>query len=490
MPPLVGKVEELSLCLPGDKILAWYSDDTMYHERVLIWKAPGTSSWFILTPDSDLYIEDYNDPDNGPESFLIKNQHFAYYSRLAHPVYRFANDPTEEELKGYIEKAFDEMGISEVGPDAWQPAYVRVGRDLVSASKILGRRLVTRRRVRGGGVVQPAREHLDELVGGLDSELQNDVSTIEPAPEGKVWVLVPALGSDETLSEVIVVKGIGIRTGLDRGLVKVHGAWRFLQLMTTHEFAEFAGRKNQVHEDPLARELGIKKAEPPMTTEGEKDSRETNPDARVLEVDYDSEGERFKEWRQVTLECRDFNFSDWPLDGPLTTQHFLKHTARNGGDPKRWLAEWMRAKQIQEGDRVSFEMKVLIECLYIGGTYDQLNLSGLASIEVIARRIQAIVDAYSSGPIPDWHSAKVMTLYRSPEDAISPQLRSWAARKNKEELDLAQTRAKVREGRRGLSSPEESGAAALADGALPAAGPKVKAKAKGRGRGLEAPQAQ
>lgn len=40
----------------------------------------------------------------------------------------------------------------------------------------------------------------------------------------------------------------------------------------------------------------------------------------------------------------------------------------------------MRAKQIQDNDRISFEMRVLIECIYIGGTYDQLNLSGLACI--------------------------------------------------------------------------------------------------------------
>ena len=58
-----------------------------------------------------------------------------------------------------------------------------------------------------------------------------------------------------------------------------------------------------------------------------------------------------------------------------------------------------------------------------------------------------MVDAYSAGPIPDWGAAKVMTLYRSPEDAISPQLRSWAARKNKEEMELAQSRAKLRASR-------------------------------------------
>ena len=256
MPPLVGKVEELSLCLPGDKILAWYSDDTMYHERILIWKAAGTSSWFILTPDADLYIEDYNDPDNGPESFLIKNQHFAYYSRLAHPVYRFAKDPTEEELKAYIERAFAEMGLEEIGPDSWQPAYVRVGRDLVSASKMLGKRLVTRRRVRGGGIVQPVRDHLhEEIIGGLDSDLQNEVTVIEPAPEGKVWVLMPTATDKEFVSEVVISKGMGIRTGLERGVVRIHNNWKFVQMMSTQSFAELVSKRSFAANDPLAKEL-------------------------------------------------------------------------------------------------------------------------------------------------------------------------------------------------------------------------------------------
>lgn len=158
-------------------------------------------------------------------------------------------------------------------------------------------------------------------------------------------------------------------------------------------------------------------------------------DARTLFVDYDTEGERFKEWRQVTLECKEYSYKDWPLEGPLTTLHFLKHTARHRGDPKRWLSEWMRAKQIQENGRMRLEMRILIECVYIGGTYNQLNLSGLACVEVVVRRIQAIIDAYSTGPIPDWHSARVITAYKSPEDAISPQLKM---------------RLKVRDGRKGI----------------------------------------
>ena len=112
-------------------------------------------------------------------------------------------------------------------------------------------------------------------------------------------------------------------------------------------------------------------------------------------------------------------------------------------------------------------------------------------MEVIARRLQAIVEEYAAGSAgnPDWHSAIVITNHRGPDEAIAPSLRSWAAKRNKAETELAQTRAKIREHRR-LAVVDEAAAAAVADGVLPA-GSKEKAKVKsGRGRGLAAPDGQ
>eukprot|EP00435_Cladocopium_sp_Y103_P073271 s29_g43.t1 len=491
MPPPEGKVEELSSCLPGDKILAWYSDELVYHERILIWKT-GASTWYILTPDKDLYEENYADPAEGPSRFHIKGLHFKYYSRLPHPVYRFENDPTEDELRSQVEKALDESGIDISADGAWRPQSVRVGRKEIRLTEFLPGRAIPRRATRGGGVVEHPANQLEGLFPEIDPRLAREVSVIEPAPPGKLWVTIPALGDTSPPAEIVVSPGSGVRAGEADGLVQVGSSWKHVRLMSMEDFsALFSAAGQGVRFDRLARDLNLEEERADARQAADvAASSESNPDARVLAVDYDSEGERFKEWRQVTLECKEYSFSDWPLDGPLTTLHYIKHTARYGGDPKRWLSEWMRSKQIQEGDRICFEVKVLVESIYLAVTYDQLNVSALACIEIIARRIQAIVEAYSSGPVPDWHSAKVMTLYRSPEDAISPQLRSWAARKNKEELDLAQTRAKVREGRKGLVVPEEAAAGAVADGALPNSGPKAKARPKGRGRGLEAPPPQ
>ena len=132
-----------------------------------------------------------------------------------------------------------------------------------------------------------------------------------------------------------------------------------------------------------------------------------------------------------------------------------------------------------------FELRTLVEAVYMGCCYDQLNVAYLASFETLVRRIQAIVDAFSAGPRgnPDWGSAKIMTNYRGPEDAVSPQLKTWASKKGKEEADLASARVKMKEARRGVSTEE---ARAVADGALPSGKAGGKGTKRG-GRGLAPP---
>ncbi|CAE7336322.1 unnamed protein product, partial [Symbiodinium sp. CCMP2456] len=185
-------------------------------------------------------------------------------------------------------------------------------------------------------------------------------------------------------------------------------------------------------------------------------------DARTLYLDFDNQGTRYKSWKTLVQECKDFTYSDWPHEGPATTMHMIKAMERQGGDPKGWLEIWC-----------------LIEALWLGGTFDQLNLPVLSSFETLSRRVAAIVEAYSQGPssAPDWSSARLITGYKGPEDIVMPQLKTWVARRGKEEADLHQARNRVKELRRGTQVADE-GADAVADGSLPA-GARPKPKAKG-----------
>ena len=150
-------------------------------------------------------------------------------------------------------------------------------------------------------------------------------------------------------------------------------------------------------------------------------------------------------------------------------------------------SEWLRAKHVQDIDRVAFEMKCLAECLYVAGTYDQLNVASLGCLEVISRRMQGIVEAYASGSPgqPDWHCARVITSYRGPDEAIAPGLRSWAAKKNKEETELAQTRAKFREHRKGLTMVRGCGSQRRSGRCLTSTG-EGQSQGQGPWRGLGA----
>ena len=88
--------------------------------------------------------------------------------------------------------------------------------------------------------------------------------------------------------------------------------------------------------------------------------------ARTLFIDHDSEGSRYKEWRQVAIESQLYSYSDWPLEGPAAVHHLL-------GNPLVWLQIWARQKHIGESDRVMHELRCLTDVLFYGGTFDQLN---------------------------------------------------------------------------------------------------------------------
>ena len=183
-----------------------------------------------------------------------------------------------------------------------------------------------------------------------------------------------------------------------------------------------------IEEESLAAQVG---ADPGAA----RDNLEDPGDARTLFIDHDSEGSRYKEWRKVAIESQYYSYSDWPLEGPATVHHLLRHTRKHGGDPRVWLQIWARQKQIGESDRVMHELRCLTDVLFYGGTFDQLNMPVLVSFEVVARRIASIVDAYQAGgSSPDW--AKIFSGHQGPEDLVMPPLKTWAAGRGREEAEI------------------------------------------------------
>lgn len=193
----------------------------------------------------------------------------------------------------------------------------------------------------------------------------------------------------------------------------------------------------------LRARLGQAGATTPRGAGAEED--EHTADVRTLWVDYDDQGERYKEWRRVAQESHAQHFSDFQSDGPPKQVHLCKHMLRHGGDPRMWLQLWQREKKLEATDKVVHEMKVLTDSLFYARSYEQINVGARVAMEVICRRIQLLVDAYANPLRPNWDMAKVFNGQASPDDGISPSFRSWATKRSRDEAEIASARAKVRE---------------------------------------------
>ena len=456
----------------------WYTDDDVYHERILVWRVD-EDTWYVLTPDRDLYPECWSGrSDEGPISFKLKDVDFRYFSRVSQPVYRFATYPTDDEFKSHISTALRELGLEGVNPLPWTPSSILDMRGQEANTRTYLEGTLVRRRI--------VRRDLGRLDVPDPTQDPNacGISSLQAAPDGSLWVSMHDTEDHELGSEVGVPSRQAVRLDEANGVVKGPKGWTLVKLVKIGDLPDMVGsmdamvRSRQVKRDGTSESAA--KAADGEVVEVEADGAE---DARTLAVEYDDQGERFRSWRDATRECREYSYPDWPHDGPQTALHLMKYMHKNGGTPKQWLLVWSRHKGIHDNDRVMHEMRALLEAFEYAGTYDQLNLGSLACMETLGRRMQSIVDAYNSGSAasPDWGAARIMSGYQGPEDLVSPTLRSWAAKKGKEEVELAAARAKIRDYKK-ISTPADEAAAAVSDGNLPAGGVPAKPKRKAKAR--------
>ena len=88
----------------GDAVLAWYDDDSVYHERAVLWPMKEGRT-VIATPDGDVYAEDLsgNDVDGPARARALAPDR--KLPRLGYGTYRFGAWPSDEELRGMIREA-------------------------------------------------------------------------------------------------------------------------------------------------------------------------------------------------------------------------------------------------------------------------------------------------------------------------------------------------------------------------------------------------
>ena len=454
---------------PGLRVGLWYPRDTVWHERLLLYPAGGTY-WWVLTPDADRYAEDVSGSvgDGCSRAFACAPDGTA--PALAHGAfYRFAQAVPWEVLRAEVLASRTDQLAHAGGAALVDPLEVYTWTGAPRPFGDLRRRMP----LRGAG---PA-------VGGTDTPpgdaapLADDGAPAAPAaaalepPEGCAW-LTSSPGRLRLGLEVVLEAG-SVRLDERHAMVKEEGVWQLVEAVRIGSVDAFRdSRPRQVlklveADLPADGRVGAapsSEAAPAQAAagtaglgEGDKDLRDRlgvpapeaapEPDAgedvRTLWVQHDERGERHKSWREVVREIKKYTFKDWPLeDGLSTVEHMAKRWEQSGGTPLLWLELWARDRLLNQSDRTYIEMKCLLSAIHYAGSYDQVNLASMASIEVLCRRVSQIVEAYSGDPNkpPKWGGLRHFMGVAGPMDVIDPALRTAVFRRNKEEMELEKGR--------------------------------------------------
>ncbi|CAK9106636.1 Uncharacterized protein SCF082_LOCUS49674 [Durusdinium trenchii] len=450
----VGDVEEECYrnLTSGSRVLLWYSDDHVWHEA-LIGLVLGGEQVVMYTPDKDLYIESIGCKGlEGPIRLRGLKPDLGLPSRLRAPAYRFREIISDTLIKQVFRDSV-KLAEREAGCSVALPTHI---------VNHAGQRK-TLEEFFGGSFV---RSRQPTPIGKLDksSDSPKNAVKVQPALGDFVWLAAEPLGGLILGQEVSLNSETDVQVGTSCALALRKGVWVKVDMVKLSEVEGYADRRRALFGVSSAAGSG----ECPQPGKGGSN------DVRTLWVDFDEHGDRYKRWRDVCKESYTPSFDQTPLEGPTTGLHLIKHAERHGGDPRLWMQLWCRSKHIETTDRTFHEMKVLVDALFFAGTFDQVNIPALMSMEVVCRRIQAFVDAYSNPSRPSWENAKIFAGQGTPEDIVSPTFRNYATRKNKEELELLQARQKVRELRGAPAIAQEEGDAAES---LP-----TKVAREGRGR--------
>ena len=368
-------------------------------------------TWAILTPDEDHYIERRSDyvemvqlgPRGGPPEAL----------RRAHvEIHRFDEFYYREQLTEIFEEG------RRIAADA-RLAVVAVG---------AGPRRLTGKRPVGGAApaaaaVSPAR--VDEMFILAEPTKARDV------------------GAD--VSDQTVVCRFPPLTGTDL-LVKVDGMIVRAKAVKVEDGVKWSEERRSFLKDRLGLAAGAGPTTEPAFLE----------DARTLPVLYDARGERGRAFASGVSVLDPQIFEDWPYDPPRTALYYAKEIGKLGFGPVARHEKWMIDNKLTQDDVGVSEHEVGSEILETLLAYDQVDISNLAGVERLVRRLQFIEEGYRqkleskrmekstdfSGSMAEHFSGKPRMAGGA---IVSPALLKHAAEKAAQDNDILKQQRKAAE---------------------------------------------
>ncbi|CAK0909748.1 unnamed protein product [Prorocentrum cordatum] len=411
---------------PGRLILVWYGGGEAYwHERLLLCRVRGTT-WVIVTPDGDVYPEDIRALGGTP--CLQGSVPPAIPANAL--LYRF---PPLGQL--YTAAEWRQVFDDGIATARWR------GRGWASTTTLL---MLSRVLCVIGWV---------NMAGPPGRACRLDRRQLEPAPGGPApgmqWIAVandgqpgaPSIGSDWSVDATASVMG-------KFALVKLGTATLVLESIAV------GNKKNVLVSRMGELEQAVDRASGPglpgagLGPQANGDGPAAavplkSADAGVLPVLCDQTGQRLRAYTNAVGLLEEPRFEDFPVVGPRTTLWLCKFIRDQGSVPRTRTEKWMRDAHVPDNDRVKHEHGSLMEILETALTYDQLDVSALASFEILSRRIQLLEEACASNPkAPRFEGSEHFQGLGRKVAAVAPLLTSRVALQLQGEAAIQKERRK------------------------------------------------
>lgn len=340
---------------------------------------------YILTPDGDVYAEDYTDErdDDDIAAVRLSDSYWPPPGGIdKKTAYRFRSMPSESKRRKAMADALQQANgehrklvgsVPEVGafvpletlpPLAAAPVGPAGPTGALDGS-VAGDDLTPREIAPRGSIgekYEPPSAVPINAPPGLAALHPPDGATLAPRnPDEKVWVHVEE--TEHHKRGEILNTAVMLHYRQDELALYVEGGYDIVvRLMPRREVVEWS-------------EKGVE-------------------DARVLPV-VRKGGTRVKRaWRDVVELLKVEEFADWPIAGPRTTMWVADFLNRRGGGPLDHHRWWLANSGLSKSAWGVSEHELALRVLESACGYDALDIVNLASIEALVRRLQLIEYAY------------------------------------------------------------------------------------------------
>ena len=464
----------LRTLVPGRRILVFYEGaDDVWHEQIAAWPVTEDGSWWVICScDRDIYPQDMAG-GTMISHLVVLDDHGTRPVGLGAPIYGFRRGPSETEMVGVIRRG-RVSAIAHLAPGSPIPTPSHVllwnGRRVTTIGVGLDPDLPRTHRIgakrtpgapaapTGDGFQLPA---LPEAVPARmsDGRAPERVGPAERVGASGVWVCLENAGGLRIGDPV--VPGHNFETiGGDRAIARVDGDDGRLVHVCCRRVADSEDERGAATralladmKDALA-ELGGaatprgEAAEASANSGGDEAAARlagalqgSSDDVRTLEVTYDFQEAKYKDFRIAVQELVEDSMWDWPLDEPRTVMWVLKTIARSSHSMTSWLDSYFQRKPYAASDRSRHELRAIAETVQYLVTYDQVNCASLAGVERLMRRWQLIIQAHDRDPLKPHYDEDQLYSGQGEEAAgVCPALSRTVAHKIKDKNEIERHR--------------------------------------------------